>query len=92
MKQEFVAIVGRVDGLSVTSSTVEFAPTPQSPTVGDALLNLDEEIEALRSAAPVPAAARPAAPEVPARPPGDGTILEGLDEEFQRLRAAGPPE
>jgi hypothetical protein len=89
--REFVAIVGRVDGLSVRSKAVEFVPTQQSPTVGDALMNLDEEIEAVRGRATEPPVAPAERPNVPAHP-HDSNILEGLDEEIQRLRAAGRSE
>jgi hypothetical protein len=87
--REFLAAVHRVDGLSVNASVVEFSPTAHSPTVGDVLMNLDEEIEALGSRVAAPAIAPSTRPSVVPAGQHGGSILEGLDEEIHHLRAAG---
>jgi hypothetical protein len=47
----FEGIASHTDGLVVTRSKIKFQPTEKTPTLGDALLNLDQEIETIRSAA-----------------------------------------
>ena len=47
----FEDIASNTDGLVVSRSKIRFQATEQTPTLGDALLNLDQEIEGVRSAA-----------------------------------------
>lgn len=47
----FEDIASNTDGLVVSRSKIRFQPTEKTPTLGDALLNLDQEIEVVRSAA-----------------------------------------
>jgi hypothetical protein len=87
--QEVLALVRRVDGLSLRESTIKFTPTSASPTIGDALMNLDDEIEAMRrqvaDRVPPISASRPTA----TAHAHDDSLLEGLDEEIDRLRTSG---
>lgn len=71
----FEDLASNTDGLVVTRSKIRFQATEETPTLGDALLNLDQEIEAVRSAAVKAASLKAEARHmVPAQ---DGKAQEG---------------
>jgi hypothetical protein len=104
----FENIASNTDGLVVTRSKIRFQATEKTPTLGDALLNLDQEIEAVRSATAKAAslkaeAAHPgsasdgkaAQREKPAqdvKPEQEASVLSGLDHEISALRARSNDE
>lgn len=79
----------KVDGLIIQNSTVRFEATQNSPTLGDALVDLEKQISGLRSSV-----AQPTSVPVPSDAIGAKTRpsrLDGLDEEIDRLRSSGNP-
>jgi hypothetical protein len=94
----FAQVIEKTDGLKLRGSVLEFHATPRSPTLGDALFNLDQEISALREMPRRGDTSKQDQRIVHAtnrmgdsspRPKGKTSTLEGLDEEIQHLRASG---
>jgi uncharacterized phage infection (PIP) family protein YhgE len=87
----FEEIASNTDGLIVTRSKIRFQATEKTPTLGDALLNLDQEIEAMRSAADKAASLKAEAQHLdtaqPVKPAQEASALSGLDHEISALRS-----
>jgi hypothetical protein len=104
----FEDIASHTDGLVVTRSKVRFQATENTPTLGDALLNLDQEIEVMRSTAAKAASLKAEAQHLdpaqdvkpvqdvkPARdvkPAQEASTLSGLDQEISSLRTRSSNE
>jgi hypothetical protein len=92
----FEDIASHTDGLIVTRSKVRFQATEKTPTLGDALLNLDQEIEAMRSAAAKVASLKAEAqrldPAQDVKPAQEASALSGLDREISALRTRSNDE
>jgi len=83
LTKSFEEVVRRADGLILARSEIHFQATEASPTLGDALLNLDEQISELR---PEAATSTASVPSKAQGKPGGTSIFDGIDQEIMNRR------